>query len=53
MTLRHPKMHPHTKFGISTSKNTGDMHWTQSGMEGQCDYYMPPKEPLGHKNDTA
>ena len=27
-TLRHPKMHPHTKFGIPTSKNIGDMHWT-------------------------
>ena len=24
-TLRHPKMHPHTKFGIPTSKNIGDM----------------------------
>ena len=22
-TLRHPKMHPHTKFGIPTSKNKG------------------------------
>ena len=19
-------------------------------MDGQCDYYMPPKVPLGHKN---
>ena len=28
MTLRHPKMHPHTKFGIPTSKNIGDMHRT-------------------------
>ena len=28
-TLRHPKMHPHIKFGIPTSKNIGDMHWTR------------------------
>ena len=28
-TLRHPKMYPHTKFGIPTSKNIGDMHQTQ------------------------
>ena len=50
-TLCHPKMHPHTKFGIPTSKNVGDMHRTRSGtdgqMDGQCDYYMPPKVPLG------
>ena len=49
-TLRHPKMHPHTKFGIPTSKNIGDMHRTRGGTDGQCDYYMPPKVPLGHKN---
>ena len=36
-TLRHPKMHPHTKFGIPTSKNIGDMHRTQSGTEGWTD----------------
>ena len=46
-TLGHPKMHPHTKFGIPTSKNIEDMHRTQSGTDGQCDYYMPPKVPLG------
>ena len=34
-TLRHPKMHPHTKFGILTSKNIGDMHRTRSGMDGR------------------
>ena len=28
-TLRHPKMHPHTKFGIPTSKNIGDMDRTR------------------------
>ena len=28
-------MHPHTKFGIPTSKNIGDMHLTQSEMDGQ------------------
>ena len=29
MTLRYPKMHPHTKFGIPNSKNIRDMLWTQ------------------------
>ena len=24
VTLRHPRMHTHTKFGIPTSKNIGD-----------------------------
>ena len=51
-TLFHPKMYPHTKFGIPTSKNIGDMHRTRSVTDGQCDYYMPPKVPLGHKNMT-
>ena len=36
-TLRHPKMHPHTKFGIPTSNNIGDMHQTQSGRDGWTD----------------
>ena len=36
-TLRHPKMHPHIKFGIPTSKNIGDMHRTQSGTDGRTD----------------
>ena len=26
VTLRHPKMHLHTEFGIPISKNIGDMH---------------------------
>ena len=50
-------MHPHTKFEIPTSKNIGDMHWTGSRTDrlmdgrrdGQCDYYTPPKVPLGAK----
>ena len=29
VTLRHPKMHFHTKFEIFISKNIGDMHQTQ------------------------
>ena len=29
MTLRYPKMHPHTKFGIPYSKNIRDMLRTQ------------------------
>ena len=36
-TLRHPKMHLHTKFGIPTSKNIGDMHRTRSGTDGHTD----------------
>ena len=32
VTLRHPRMHLHTKFGIPTSKNIGDMHQTQSNF---------------------
>ena len=53
-TPRHPKMYLHTKFGIPTSKNIGDMHRTRKWdgridgrTEGQCDYYMPPKVPFG------
>ena len=34
-TLRHPKMYPHTKFGIPTSKNIEDMHRTRSGTDGR------------------
>ena len=29
VTLRHPRMHLHTKFGIPTPMNIGDMHQTQ------------------------
>ena len=29
ITLRYPKMHPHTKFGIPNSKNIRDMLRTQ------------------------
>ena len=36
MTLRHPKMHPHTKFGIPTSKNIGDMDQTRK-RDGRTD----------------
>ena len=50
-TLCYFNMHPHTKFGIPTSKNIGDMHWTGSGTDGrrngQSNYYMPPTVPLG------
>ena len=28
VTLRHPKMHLHNKFGIPISKNKGDLHQT-------------------------
>ena len=32
VTLHHSKMHLHTKFGIHTSKNIGDVHQTQCGF---------------------
>ena len=35
-THRHPKMHPHTKFGIPTSKNIGDMDRTRK-RDGHTD----------------
>ena len=31
----HPKMHPHTKFVIPTSKSIGDMHRTRSRTDGR------------------
>ena len=37
-TLRHLKIHLHTKFGTGGRTDTKD---------GQCDYCMPPKVPLG------
>ena len=67
-TLRHPKMYPHTKFGIPNSKNIGDMDRTRKrdgrtdgrtdGLtDGQCDYYMPticlPKFLWGHKKKNG
>ena len=35
-TLRHPKMYPHTKFGIPNSKNIGDMDRTRK-RDGRTD----------------
>ena len=50
-TLRHHKMHPHKKFGILTSKNIGDMHWTQSGTDGRTVrlLYASQSSFRGHK----
>ena len=51
-TLGHTKMHPHTKFGIPTSKNIGDMHRTK--RDGRTDSAITiclPKFLWGHKND--
>ena len=53
-TLRHSKMHTHTKFGIASSKNIGECIGHEAGRtdwqtDRQCDYYMPPKVPLGAK----
>ena len=36
-TLRNPKMHLHTNFGIPTSKNLGHMHRTRTGTDGRAD----------------
>ena len=60
-TLCYLNMHPHTKIGIPTSKNKGDMHRTGRGTdgltEGQTDGGMDkaiticlPQFLWGHKN---
>ena len=57
-------MHPHTKFGIPTLKNIGDMHRTGSGTggltDGQTDGGMDRTITicllqflLGHKNSCV
>ena len=44
MTLQHPKMHIHTKFGIPTSKNIRDMLQTQQFLKlGQRSRSQRPK----------
>ena len=40
-----PKMvsdtpYPHTESGIPTSKNIGNIDWTQRGKDGQCDCFV-------------
>ena len=66
-TLRHPKMHPHTKFGIPTSKNieictgheagrtdTRTDGWTDWRTDGQTDSAITiclPKFLWGHKKN--
>ena len=50
-TLGHPKMHPHTKFGIPTLKNI-EICTEQSGTDGRMDSAITiclPKFLLGHK----
>ena len=49
-TLCHPKVLPHIKFGIPTSKNIGDMHQTRSGTDGHCDYYKNYIRGQGHSD---
>ena len=55
-TLRHPKMYPHTKFGIPTSKNIGNMDRTRKRdrrTDGRTDSAITiclPKFLWGHKN---
>ena len=52
-TLCHPKMYPHTKFLIPTSKNIGDMHRTRSWTDGRPDIAVTiclPKFLWRHKN---
>ena len=51
-TLCHLKVHPHTKFGIPTSKNIGDMHRTQSGTDGPTDWRTGHKKIFRQKNKT-
>ena len=43
-----------TKFGIPTSKNIGDMHWTQSGADRLTDSVVTmclPRFLWGHKKE--
>ena len=58
VSLPHLKIHQHTKFGVPTLKNIGDMQQTQSRMDRQKDGLTvqllyasqsskPPKVPLG------
>ena len=52
-TLLHPKMYPHTKFGIPTSKNIGDMDRTRK-RDGRTDSAITiclPKFLWGHKKN--
>ena len=54
-TLRHPKMYPHTKFGIPTSKNIGDMDRTRK-WDGRTDSAITiclPKFLWGHKKPAS
>ena len=54
-TLRHPKVYPHTKFGIPTSKNIGDMDRTRKrdgrtdGLTDSAITICLPKFLWGHK----
>ena len=55
-TLRHPKMHLHTKFGFPTSKDIGDMHRTRSGTDRLMDSVIIiwlPKFLWGHNKQVA
>ena len=58
-TLPHPKMYPHTKFGIPTSKNIGDMDRTRKRdgrTDGGTDSAITiclPKFLWGHKNQIS
>ena len=47
-TLRRPKMHPHTKFGIPTSKNIGDMDRTRSRMDGRTVRLLYASQSTSH-----
>ena len=57
-TLRHPKMYPHTKFGIPTSMNIGDMDRTRKRdgrTDGRTDSAITiclPKILWGHKKQV-
>ena len=49
-TLRHPKMYPHTKFGIPISKNIeGGMDGLMAGRTDSAITICLPKFLLGHK----
>ena len=47
VTLHHHKMHSHNKLDPYLKEFTLYARRT----DGQCNYYKPPKVPLGHTND--
>ena len=52
VTLRHSKMHPHIKFGISTTNKMRYAPDTMHTTDRQCDYYSKTCLKRSLKNNT-